>query len=158
VLRTVALVQGQVLLLQVLGLLLMEALVQVLRPEVVKEVFVVRLSSLSPTPTQTTHPPPRPAARVWAWGAKGSGFPIVRPAQSGNCALFLSQHAGSAVQIRQLEGSRGEISAQDSLGQDVCLRAGSSTGHAGSARPLPAPLLQVLSCTPSRHSQRALSM
>ena len=73
--------QGQVILLQVLGLLLLDVmLVQVLRPEVVKEVFVVPLFSLSPTPTQTTHPRTRPAARVWAWGAKGSGFPIVLPA------------------------------------------------------------------------------
>ena len=37
------------------------------------KVFVeeVLLFSLSSTPF------PRPAARVWAWGAKGSGFPIV---------------------------------------------------------------------------------
>ena len=58
----------------------MEALVQVLLEKVVKEVFEVLLSSLSPTPTQTTHPRTRPAARVWAWGAKGLGCLIVLPA------------------------------------------------------------------------------
>jgi hypothetical protein len=40
----------------------------------------VLLFSLSSTPTQATHPRTRPAARVWAWGAKGLGCLIVPPA------------------------------------------------------------------------------
>ena len=69
-------------------MVLLEALVL----EVVVKVFVVEefvvevqevfLSSLSSTPFPRT----RPAARVWAWGAKGSGFPIVLPAPGRRCS------------------------------------------------------------------------
>ena len=50
--------------------------------------FVVEallLFSLSSTPTQTTNPRTRPAARVWAWDAKGSGFEFVAPAPGRRC-------------------------------------------------------------------------
>ena len=60
-----ALVQGQVILLQVLGLLLLEVLVKVFVVEV-QEVFLFSLSST--TPTRTT-PSTRPAGRCLGfWG------------------------------------------------------------------------------------------
>ena len=60
---------------------LLQALVQVLLEKVVKvlvKAFAeeVLLFSLSSTPPPRT----RPAARVWAWGAKGLGCLIVLPA------------------------------------------------------------------------------
>ena len=71
-------------LVMVIMLVLLE--VKVLVVFVVKE-FVVKvdevlLFSLSSTPPPRT----RPAARVWAWGAKGSGFPIVLPAPGRRCS------------------------------------------------------------------------
>ena len=59
-------------------MVLLEVLVQVMVVKV-QEVF---LSSLSSTPFPRT----RPAARVWAWDAKGSGFPIVLPAPGRRCS------------------------------------------------------------------------
>jgi hypothetical protein len=53
-----------------------------LEVKVMVKVFVVSLFSLSSTPFPRT----RPAARVWAWGAKGSGFPIVLPARGRRCS------------------------------------------------------------------------
>ena len=49
----------------VLMMMQVKVLVKVFRLE------EVLLFSLSSTPTQTTNPRTRPAARVWAWGAKG---------------------------------------------------------------------------------------
>ena len=82
-----ALVQGQVILLmikvmKVKGLVTVKVLLEV---NVLVKVFVVEevfLSSLSSTPFPRT----RPAARVWASGAKGSGFLIVLPAPGRRCA------------------------------------------------------------------------
>ena len=57
--------------------------------EVKVVVFVVEallLSSLSSIPTQTTHPRTRPAARVWASGAKGLGFQFAAPAPGQRCS------------------------------------------------------------------------
>ena len=59
--------------------LVMVIMLVLLEVKVLVEVFVVRefaeeallLFSLSSTPTPTTMPQTRPAARVWAWGAKG---------------------------------------------------------------------------------------
>ena len=78
------LVKGQAALisLQVMSLLVLEVLVQV----VVVEVEGVLLSSLSSTPTQATHPRTRPAARGWAWGAKGLGCLLVLPAPGPRCS------------------------------------------------------------------------
>ena len=112
-LMDVLLVQGQVILLQVLGLL-MEALVQVLRPEVVREVFVVLLSSLSPTPT--THPRTRPAARVWAWGAKGLGCLIVLPAPGQRSSGDVSSNTGGGL-VRHGVGCAGPVGV-DSANQN----------------------------------------
>ena len=53
-----------------------------LEVKVLVKVFVVSLFSLS----STSFPRTRPAARVWAWGAKGSGFPIVLPARGRRCS------------------------------------------------------------------------
>ena len=64
--------------------LLLQALVQV--KAFVVEMLKVLLFSLSSTPTQTTNPRTRPAARVWAWDAKGSGFEFVAPAPGRRCS------------------------------------------------------------------------
>ena len=92
----VLLVQGQVILLVMSLLLLLEVLVEV---KVEKKEFVVEealLFSLSSTPTQTTHPTPRPAARCWAWGAQGSRLPDCAPCTRPALfwSLFLKQGAG----------------------------------------------------------------
>ena len=50
--------------------------------EFVVKVEEVRLFSLS----STTNPRTRPAARVWAWDAKGSGFEFVAPAPGRRCS------------------------------------------------------------------------
>jgi hypothetical protein len=70
----------QVILLQVMSLLLLQVKAFVVKVE------EVLLFSLSSTPPQTTMPQTRPAARVWAWGPKGSGFPIVLPAPGRRCS------------------------------------------------------------------------
>ena len=72
VLRTVALAQGQVILLQVMSLLLLREVRRV--KAFVEEVL---LFSLSSTPPPSTTPSTRPAARCWAWGPKGLGLPSV---------------------------------------------------------------------------------
>ena len=53
---------------------------------VVKVFEEVLLFSLSSTPTQTTNPRTRPAARVWASGAKGLDFQFVAPAPGRRCS------------------------------------------------------------------------
>jgi len=73
---------------KVKGLVTVKVLLEVKVLVVVKE-FVVEallLFSLSSTPTQTTNPRTRPAARVWAWDAKGSGFEFVAPAPGRRCS------------------------------------------------------------------------
>ena len=89
-LRTVALVQGQVILFQVMSLLLllvqlMAFVLMVLVKAFVVEVQEVFLFSLS-SPTTTTMPQTRPAARSWAWGAKGLGCLIVPLAPGRRCS------------------------------------------------------------------------
>ena len=86
-LRTVALVQGQVILFQVMRLLLllvqlMAFVLMVLVKAFVVEVQEVLLFSLSSTPFPRT----RPAARSWAWGAKGLGCLSVPPAPGRRCS------------------------------------------------------------------------
>ena len=78
VLMKVMVVEGQALVIMLLVLLEVVMVVKAFVVEV-EEVF---LSSLSSTPFPRT----RPAARVWAWGAKGSGFPIVLPAPGRRCS------------------------------------------------------------------------
>ena len=51
----------------------------VVKLEFVVEVLLFSLSS-------TTFPRTRPAARVWAWPAKGSGFEFVAPAPGRRCS------------------------------------------------------------------------
>ena len=78
-----------------------------LEVKVVVKVFVeeVLLFSLSSTPTTRTMPQTRPAARVWAWGAKGSGFPIVLH-PGGNQGQILCQSPPDAISGRwHLSGS-----------------------------------------------------
>ena len=79
-----------------------------LEVKVVVKVFVVEevlLFSLSSTPTTRTMPQTRPAARVWAWGAKGSGFPIVLH-PGGNQGQILCQSPPDAISGRwHLSGS-----------------------------------------------------
>ena len=66
----------------VMMVVLLEALVKVMVKVFVVKVEEVLLFSLSSTPFPRT----RPAARVWAWGAKGPGFPIVLPAPGRRCS------------------------------------------------------------------------
>jgi hypothetical protein len=87
------LMRWDVLMVKVKGQVLLEVLVmvKVFVLEVVKEVFVVLLFSLSSTPPQPTMPHTRPAARVCAWGAKG-------PA-----SRLCSRHpAGAALGVRPI--------------------------------------------------------
>jgi hypothetical protein len=62
----------------VILLLQVKVLVKVL-VEFVVEVLLFSLSS-------TTFPRTRPAARVWAWDAKGSGFEFAAPAPGRRCS------------------------------------------------------------------------
>ena len=81
--RVVEAPQVMSLLVKVTGQVLLEVLVMVVK--VVVKVLVleeVLLFSLSATPFPRT----RPAARVWAWGAKGSGFEFVAPAPGRRCS------------------------------------------------------------------------
>ena len=76
----------KVMLVTVILLLQVKVLVEVFVLLVVK-VFVefvveVLLFSLS----STTFPRTRPAARVWAWDAKGSGFEFAAPAPGRRCS------------------------------------------------------------------------
>ena len=65
----------------VTGILLLQ--VKVMKVEVFVEFVVeVLLFSLS----STTFPRTRPAARVWAWDAKGSGLEFVAPAPGRRCS------------------------------------------------------------------------
>jgi len=69
-----------IMLMPMMKVMKVKGLVKVLlEVTVLVEVFVVEaeevlLFSLSSTPTQTTNPRTRPAARVWASGVKGLGF------------------------------------------------------------------------------------
>ena len=72
---------------KVKGQVLLEVLVEVLVLE------AVLLFSLSPTPLPST----RPAARVWASGAKGSGFPVVLPAPGRRCSGPFSRNTASVL-------------------------------------------------------------
>ena len=66
-------------------LMLVNVIMLMVKVMKVKE-FVVEallLFSLSSTPTPTTNLRTRPAARVWAWPAKGSGFEC--PREGGTC-------------------------------------------------------------------------
>ena len=71
------------LMLDVLMIKVMEVKVLVVKEFVVEALL---LFSLSSTPNPRTMPQTRPAARVWAWGAKGSGLPIVAPAPGRRCS------------------------------------------------------------------------
>ena len=82
-------------------------LVQVLL-EVVKQVVLVLLFSLSPTPTQTTNPRTRPAARVCAWGAKGLGCLIVLPAPGQRSSGDVSSNTAPAL-VRHGVGCAGPM-------------------------------------------------
>ena len=75
-----------VLMLMVMMMKVVKVLLEV--KVMVKEFVVVEvlLFSLSSTPFPRTTPSTRPAGRVWAWGAKGSGFPIVLPAPGRRCS------------------------------------------------------------------------
>ena len=64
-------------------LMMMKVKVLLVKVFVLEEVL---LFSLSPTPTQTTNPRTRPAARVWARDAKGSGFEFAAPAPGRRCS------------------------------------------------------------------------
>ena len=83
------LVQGQVILLMMKGLVML----LVLLVKVMVKVFVVKefveevvLFSLSSTPSPRTTPSTRPAGRVWAFGAKGLGFQFAAPAPGRRCS------------------------------------------------------------------------
>jgi len=65
---------------------LMMKVMKVMMLMTVKVFEEVLLFSLSSTPTQTTNPRTRPAARVWASGAKGLGFQFAAPAPGRRCS------------------------------------------------------------------------
>ena len=79
---------------QVVGVLMMEAVMKVLLEALVLEVvvkvfaveeFVVEEVSLSSL-ASTSFPRTRPAARVWASGAKGLAFQFAAPAPGRRCS------------------------------------------------------------------------
>ena len=88
----VLMMMNVIMLMLMMKVMKVKGLVKVLlEVKVLVEVFVVEaeevlLFSLSSTPTQTTHPSTRPAARVWASGVKGLGFRFAAPAPGRRCS------------------------------------------------------------------------
>ena len=77
----VALVQGQVIVFQVMSLLLLLVQLMAFVLMVLVKAFVVEVKEVFlSSPSSTPFPRTRPAARVWAWGAKGLGCLILPPA------------------------------------------------------------------------------
>ena len=58
----------------------------VLKVKVVVKVFEFVVEVLLFSLSSPTFPRTRPAARVWAWPAKGSGFEFVAPAPGRRCS------------------------------------------------------------------------